>query len=425
MAGDRRTAVRSVSFVRAGLLFAVAMLLAGSGLHATLLSIRAGIEDFPIVATGLVMSAYYAGYIVGSKVCGPLIYRVGHIRAFAALAAVASAVPLLQGLFVDAIAWILLRAVSGLCFFGLFMVMESWINGRTTNADRGAWLAVYMKVNLGAQAAAQLLLNLASPTEMALFVVCAVLISNALVPVALTRSTPPKVPNAGKLGLPALFRISPLGIVGCFCSGLSLSAFSGLAPLVATETGFSVAMVSLFMSLVILGGAASQWPIGRLSDMIDRRLVIALISFLGAAVSVLIALLSGEAGNYLLPLGFVFGALMYPLYSLCVALTNDFMRDDDLIAASGGLLLSFGLGALLGPYAASWAIEILGPAGLFAHIATVAASLGLFAIVRVVLRSPVPIADRKPFVFVPETTPVAEALDPRTDRQETGAGRRR
>jgi MFS family permease len=413
------------SFARVSLLFPVAMLLAGAGLQSTLLSIRAGIEDFPIVAAGLVMSGYFAGYIVGSKVCGPLIYRVGHIRAFAAFAAVASAVPLLHGLFVDAVAWILLRSISGLCFFGLFMVMESWINGRTANADRGTWLAVYMKVNLGAQAAAQLLLNLAQPTDMTLFVVCAVLISNALVPVALTRSTPPKVPNTGKLGLPVLFRISPLGIVGCFCSGLSLSAFSGLAPLVATEIGFPVAMVSVFMSLTILGGAASQWPIGRLSDVIDRRLVIALVSFLGAAVSVLTALLSGEAGNYLLPLGFVFGASMFPLYSLCVALTNDFMRDDDLIAASGGLLLSYGLGALLGPYAASWAIEILGPAGLFAHIATVTASLGLFAIIRAVLRAPVPIADRERFVFVPETTPVAEALDPRTDRQETEAGPRR
>src|SRR3546814_655328 len=179
---------------------------------------------------------YYAGYIVGSTVCGPLIYRVGHIRAFAAFAAIASAVPLLHGLSADAIAWILLRAVSGFSFFGLFMVMESWINGRTTNADRGAWLAIYMKVSLGAQAAAQLLLNLAPPTEMALFVLCAVLISNALVPVALTRSTPPKLPSrAGRLRLGKLFRISPLGVAGCFVSGLVISAFSGLAPLMAIE----------------------------------------------------------------------------------------------------------------------------------------------------------------------------------------------
>jgi MFS family permease len=368
------------------------------------------------------LSTYYAGYIVGSKVCAPLIYRVGHIRAFAAFAAIASGVPLLHGLSVDAAAWIPLRAVSGFCFFGLFMVMESWINGRTTNADRGTWLAVYMKVSLGAQAAAQLLLNLAPPTEMAPFVICAVLISNALVPVALTQSTPPKVPTIGRLGLRALFRISPLGIVGCFCSGLSISAVSGLAPLVATEIGFPVAMVSLFMSLLILGGAASQWPIGRLSDMIDRRLVLALVSCLGAAVSALIALTAGGAGNYLLPLGFVLGASIFPLYSICVAHTNDLMHGDDLIAASGGLLLSFGLGALLGPYAASWAIEFLGPIALFAHIAAVAASLGLLAIVPVVSRAPVPIADRDMFVFVPETTPVAEALDPRTD--QTGDRRR-
>jgi MFS family permease len=413
------------SFVRVSLLFAVAMLLAGAGLQSTLLSLRAGIEDFPIVVTGLVMSGYYAGYIVGSKVCGLLIYRVGHIRAFAALAAVASAVPLLHGVFADVVAWIPLRAISGFCFFGLFMAMESWINGRATNANRGAWLAVYMKVNLGAQAAGQLLLNLAPSTEMALFALCAVLISNALVPVALTRSTPPKVPSTGKIGLGDLFRISPLGIVGCFCSGLSISAFSGLAPLVVTEIGFSTAVVSLFMSSVILGGAVLQWPIGRLSDAIDRRRALALASLLAAAISATVALIAGQANSFLFPLGIVFGGAIFPLYSLSVAHTNDFMHDDNLIAASSGLLLSYGLGALLGPFAASWAIEILGPAGLFAHIAAVAASLGLFAIVRVVLRPPVPIADRERFVFVPETTPVAEALDPRTDLKKTGAGGRR
>lgn len=407
------------SFVRVSLLFAVAMLLAGAGLQSTLLSLRAGIEDFPIVAMGLVVSGYYAGYLVGSKVCAPLIYQVGHIRAFAAFAAVASAVPLLHGLFPDAIAWIPLRAISGFCFFGLFMVMESWINGRTTNADRGTWLAIYMKVTLCAQAAGQLLLNLAPPTEIALFVLCAVLVSNALVPVALTSSMPPKVPDTGRLGFRELFRISPLGIVGCFCSGLTVSAFSGLAPLVATDIGFSTARVSLFMTSVILGGAVLQWPIGRLSDSIDRRLVLVFASLLAAGISATIALIIGRANSLLFPLGFLLGGAIYPLYSLSVAHTNDFMRDSDLIAASSGLLLSFGLGAFVGPYAAAWAIEILGPAGLFAHIAAVVASLGLFAIIRVVLRAPVPIADRERFVFVPETTPVAEALDPRTDREET------
>lgn len=417
--------VRADPIVKLGLLVAVAMLLAGAGLQVTLLSIRAGHEGFPIVATGLVMSGYYAGYLIGSKICGPLICRVGYIRAFAAFAAIASTVPLLQGLFVDPVAWIVLRVVSGFCFFGLFMVMESWLNGRTTNAGRGKWLAIYMIVNLGAQAAGQLLLNLAPPTEMTLFVLSGVLISNALVPVALTRSRPLEVPDTSKLGLTALFRISPVGIVGCLCAGMSQSAFWGLAPLAVTEIGFSLAMVSVFMTVVVLGGAAAQWPIGKLSDMVDRRHVIALVSFFGAAVGILIALLARDAGRYLLVLGFVLGASMFPLYSLCVALTNDFLRDDDLIAASGALLLSFGSGALLGPYAASWMIKLLGPAGLFAFVAVVAASLALFALVRTRLKEPVPIADRERLVIVPETTPVAEALDPRTDRQEIEAGHRR
>lgn len=418
VSGDREAALPSVSFSWLGLLSAAAMLLAGAGLHATLLGVRAGVEHFPIVATGMVMSAYYAGYIVGSRACESLIHRVGYVRTFAALAAIASAIPLLQGLFVDPIAWILLRAASGFCFFGLFMVMESWINGRATNADRGTWLAIYMKTSLGAQAVSQLFLNLAPPTEMALFVLCAVLISNALVPIALTRGKPPKMPSGvGTINPKELFRIAPSGIVGCFCSGLLTSAFSGLAPLMGTEIGFSTAKVSLFMSAVILGGAVLQWPIGRLSDAIDRRLGIAIAGLLAAGISVILALTVGRASTFLFPLGFLFGGAIFPLYSLSVAHANDFMRDDDLIAASRGLLLAFGLGALIGPYAGSWAIEITGPAGLFGYTAVVAGCLGAFAAIRAISGAPASIADQEAFVLVPETTPVAEALDPRTQRE--------
>ncbi len=397
------------------LIAGVAMLLAGNALQFSLLGLRAGIEDFSIATTGAFMSAYYAGFLLGSRYCGALIYRVGHIRTFAALAALASAMPLLHGLFVNPWAWVPLRAGTGLCLAGLIMVMESWINGRATNSDRGTWLAVYMIVSLMSQAAAQQLLHLASPIEIGLFVLSALLASVAVVPVALTPSTPPRIPRGQKLSLRKLYRISPLGVTGCFGAGLSTGAFWSLAALMAHEIGFSTGMVAHLMTTIILGGMALQWPIGMLSNRFDRRRIIIAASFCVAALSCVIALLSDTANSYLFLFGFLFGGFVFSLYSLCVAHTNDFMESGDLISASGGLLFSFGLGAFLGPFIASEAILILGPRGLFVHIAAVATCLAIFGLVRAFARSAIPNEVQERFVAVPNTTSVAEGLDPRAD----------
>ncbi len=397
------------------LIVGVAMLLAGSGLQFSLLGLRAGIEDFSILATGAFMSAYYAGYLLGSKYCVTLIYRVGHIRTFAALAALASAMPLLHGLFVDPYLWIPLRAVSGLCFAGLLTVMESWINGRANNLNRGTWLAVYMIVSLMSLAAAQQLLQLASPTQPGLFVLSALLASIAVVPVALTQSTPPSVPKEGTLPLRLLFKISPLGLTASFAAGLATGPFWSLAALMAHEIGFSISMVAHLMTTTILGGMALQWPIGRLSDRFDRRKIIVAVSLSVAGVSALIAALAQEANLLLFPLSFAFGGCAFSLYSLSVAHTNDFMKENDLIAASGGLLFAYGLGAFVGPFIASEVIALAGPRGLFVHIGAVAIGLAIFGLARVFARPPVPNEAQEKFVAVPNTTPVAEGLDPRIE----------
>ena len=368
------------------------------------------------------MSAYYGGFLVGSRFCGALIYRVGHIRTFAALAALASAMPLLHGLFVDPWAWTPLRAVSGFCLAGLITVMESWINGRATNSDRATWLAIYMSVSLGSLAGAQQLLHLESPVEMGLFVLSALLLSFAVVPVALTRSTPPRVPEERRLSLRHLFRIAPLGIAGSFAAGFSMGPFWSLAALMAHEIGFTTSMVAHWMSTMILGGMTLQWPIGRWSDRFDRRRAIVVVGFSVAFASSLIAAFSREANMALFPLGFIFGGLAFSLYSLSVAHTNDFMTEHDFISASGGLLFSFGLGAFMGPSVASEVIALVGPRGLFVHIGAVALVLAVFGLVRISVRSPVPSEEQGRFVAVPETTPVAEGLDPRVapDRRASG-----
>lgn len=416
---DQAAPLPVISVLRSPLMLGVATLLLGNGLIGTLLSVRAGIEAFPTVAVGIIMSAYYVGYIAGSRLGPAFIYRVGHIRTFAALAAVAATMAGLHAMLVAPAAWFGFRLITGLCFAGLYVVMESWINGVTTNATRGLVLSVYMLVSLGGLAFGQQLLNLYSPAGFELFVLSSALISLSLVPFVLTTRVAPEVPATAGLDIRRMYAISPLGIAGCFATGLTNGAFWGLGPLFAQGIGLSVAGISIFMSAVIFGGMALQLPLGRLSDRLDRRKLImaACLSntLLGAAIF---------AGAYrsdllLFGLAFVFGGFALTLYSLCVAHTNDFMKEADLVDASGALLLAYGLGALLGPLLGSLLMVAIGPQGLFLYVAIASAALAAFALHRMRRRASMPKEEREAFVAIPETTPAVHRLDPRVpDRDE-------
>ncbi|MGB8275601.1 MAG: MFS transporter [Alphaproteobacteria bacterium] len=403
----------------AALLVGISILLFGGGLQGTLLGVRAAMEAFPLQAIGAAMSAYYGGYIAGYFISPRLVFRVGHIRAFTAFAAIASATALAQGLFVDPAAWLVLRFAGGVCFAGLFMITESWLNGRATNRTRGRLLAVYMMVQLGALATGQLLLMLGDPRTLDLFAVAAALISIGLVPVALTKSEAPRVMSPHSMRLRVLYAISPLGVVGCFASGLALGAFWGMGPVYAHEIGLSTRGVGLFMGMTILGGMILQWPIGRMSDRTDRRFLIMGISLAIAGASAGLSALDAESLPYLLALAVAFGGLAFSLYSICVAHTNDLIQAEDMVAASSGLLLVYGVGAAAGPYAASAVMSVLGPAGLYAFAAVATFAAGLFALYRARVRPPVPVEDRTEFVPLPRTSPVVLALDPRA---EPGSG---
>lgn len=403
--------------LRSPLMLGVLLLLLGNGLLGTLLGVRAGIEAFPTVAIGLIMSAYYLGYIGGARLAPRFIRRVGHIRTFAALAAIAATMVGLHALFVEPVAWGLFRAVTGLCFAGLFVVMESWINGRATNSTRGLLLSAYMLVNLGGLALGQQLLNLYPPAGFQLFTLGSVLISLSLVPFTLTTRVAPQVPLTGGLDLRQLYLISPLGIVGCFATGVSNGAFWGLGPLFAQGIGLSVAEISIFMSAVIVGGMIMQVPLGRLSDRLDRRKLILFSCLSNTLLGLAIFTLGGRSELLLVALAFLFGGFTLTLYSLCVAHTNDFMKECDLVEASGALLFAFGVGALLGPFVGSLLMTAIGPQGLFLHIALASAALAGFALYRMGQRPPVPKEDQEQFVAVPETTPMVHKLDPRTQEQ--------
>ncbi|MEK9662905.1 MAG: MFS transporter, partial [Alphaproteobacteria bacterium] len=261
------------------------ILLVGSGLQGTLIGVRAGIENFSAPALGVVASSYYFGFSAGCFSGSWFINRVGHIRTFAVLASIASASALIHALYVTPLTWSVLRIVTGFCLAGLYMVIESWLNGRVDNRRRGAMLAVYMIVNFGGAAAGQQLLRIADPAGFELFVISSVLISLALVPVALTTSVAPAPVVTGRLNLIALYRMSPLGAVVTFAAGLSNAAFWGLAPLFGLSIGLGTGEIATLMSVIILGGIALQWPTGWLSDRFDRRHVIALVTALLALVS--------------------------------------------------------------------------------------------------------------------------------------------
>lgn len=389
----------------------------GLGLQSSLLGLRAQEEAFPLIQTGLFMAAYYAGFVGGSLHCHRLVNRVGHIRTFSALASLASAAALAHAVFVDPLAWTLFRGITGYCFAGLSMVAESWLNQQAENRNRGTLLSFYMVVILLGTALGQILLTVAPVTGYDLFILVSVVISLALVPVALTTSRSPAVIQVSRMSMKRLFVQAPLGLVGCFSSGLVIGAFWSLGAVYADRIGLPTHRIALFMTLLILGGVFFQWPIGRLSDLTDRRWVIAIQSFLLAGAAGVMTNGWVSPGPGLLTLGFTVGGLALPLYALTVAHVNDFLESEDFVPASGILLLIYGSGAMAGPLLASGLMSWHGPGGLFLMAAGVGLGNGSYALWRIHRRAPA--RDTVTFIPVPRTTQVASGLDPRTAEEQS------
>ncbi|HLS68293.1 MAG TPA: MFS transporter [Kiloniellales bacterium] len=397
------------------LLLSVALLLLGHGLFGTLLPVRAQIEAFPTPIIGLLGSLYFFGFGAGC-VLGPyLIQRVGHIRAFAALAALLVATPLIHALFPVVSIWALLRILAGLCLAGLYTAIESWLNQAADNEQRGTVLSIYIVINLMAMTGGQLLLSVGSPAGHELFSLIAVLITLAVVPLALTRSTAPVPPLSFRLRLGRLYRLSPVGLIGCLMVGVTNGAFWTVAPAYVTSLGQPADDVATFMATAVFAGALAQWPLGRLSDVVDRRYVI-----LGGCV---VAALAGF-GFYLSPLlplppfvlAALFGASALSAYALCIAHANDFIVPEDAVEASAGLLLTYAAGAVVGPLLATTAMGELGPHGLFATTAVAHALFALFVVYRMSQRASVPAEERDHFVLMePRTSTVVFELDPRSE----------
>ena len=392
------------------LLLGIALIMLGNGLQNTLLGVRATLEGFGTGVTGLVMTAYFVGFVAGSTIVPRLLANVGHIRVFAALASFASSAVLVHTVFVTPLTWGLVRIVTGFCFAGLYVVAESWINEAATNKTRGQLLSVYMIMVLGGTGSGQLLMNLSDPRGFELFVLVSVLISVALIPITLSVGRAPPFEASESIGVRALFRASPLGVAGAFLIGIAHAALYTMGPVYGTEIGLTVERVSLFIAAGLFGGLVLQWPIGWLSDRFDRRRVIVAVAWVATGAS----FAAGTSGVGSYPLLIVstalLGGMSMPLYSLCGAHTNDHLTPPQIVAASATLVLVGGFGLMMGPSLAAVLMQLMGPAGIFWLLALVHGGIGAYGLYRMMRREPVPLDEQRTYDPVSlRTSPIVQA----------------
>ena len=380
------------------LLLGMGILMLGAGLQSTLLSLRATLEGFPTTVIGIVMSCYYVGFLFGTVTAPCLLRQVGHIRVFAALAAVASAAILVQGCFVNPWTWGAMRLVSGLCIAGIYVVAESWLNDRATRANRGRLLAVYMLVLYIGLGAAQFLLILSSPSTPAPFMLVSVLISLAMVPIVASAQQVPEVSAPRTVRFRELYRNSPLGVVAVAVAGLISAIIFSMGPVYARLSGLGTSGVATFMAVSILAAVITQYPVGRLSDHLDRRTVIAAVCALATIVACSIVAFRAMPQALFLTLTALFSGFVLTLYSLAVSHVNDHLEPAQMVAASGALLLLNGAAAALGPILAGGLIAAFGPPAYFATLATLTGALTIYDLWRKSRRRPVPADQKGPFI---------------------------
>ena len=339
------------------LFLGIALLQAGVGLQRPLLALRAENAGFSTLTASLVMTLYYAGFIVGTRFVGRALAKVGHIRTFAGLASTASSIVLLQGLWISPISWGLCRFTFGVCCAALYVVAESWLNDLASNESRGRILSVYTVIAVGATMGGQYSIGLASISGFTLFAVASVMVSMALVPIALSSRTAPPVAVPEPFSMRALYSIVPTGLVVCFLSGMSLGIIIGLGPVYGAVNGWGAIRIANFVGLPLLGSVLLQIPLGRLSDRLPRRGVLTAASAAAAAMCFVMLAINGTGPVSMVCLALM-GGMAFPIYSITVAYTNDWLRTEQMTGAAALLVRVHGVGAFVGPLLATPAMGI-------------------------------------------------------------------
>ena len=394
------------------LLLGMGLLMVGNGLQGTLLGVRGNLEGFTTLEMSFVMSSYFVGFLGGSRMAPGMIRRVGHVRVFAALASFISAVMILYPVFTNPVAWSLGRVIIGFCFSGVYVTAESWLNNAASNENRGQALSLYMIVQTGGIVAAQALLLVGDPAGFETFVIASVLISISFAPTLLSISPTPAFDTAKPMSLAQILKISPLGCVGMFLLGGVFSAQFGMTAVYGAQVGLSLAQISTFVATFYIGALLVQYPLGWISDRMDRRLLVMMVAACGGVGSIIGMMLGGQM-TMLLIAAFLIGGMTNPLYSLLIAHTNDFLTHDDMAAASGGLVFINGLGAIAGPLITGWLMgpAVFGPSGLFLFMGSLLFALAAYAGYRMTRRRAIPPQDTGTMTPVyPSATQVAVEL---------------
>lgn len=401
----------------ASLFLGISFLLCGNGLQTTLVPLRAAAEGFSAVEIGLVGSSYYLGFVIGCLATPHLIGRVGHIRTFAALVSAASAVALVHPIAVDVVVWTLARAVTGFALAGLYLIVESWLNDRATNENRGFVMSAYIITNFVTITGGQMLVTTAPIGGFTLFAFAAILIGVASIPVALSRAAQPAPVAVVRFDPVKLFRMAPVGIAGSFMIGVANGAFWSLGTLYATARGLSADGAAVFMSVAVIGGAVMQWPVGRLSDSRDRRLVLAGVMIAAAAAALVFALVP-LSGLPLMAMALVFGMASLTGYSVAAAHAYDRADKSSYVEMAAGVLLANGLGSVIGPISASALVQHFGASALFFFMTATQLVLVVFIALRTAVRAGATDAEKTGFDVV-ATAPVGGPIAPEPQSRPT------
>ena len=373
------------------LLLGISLLQVGNGLQGTLLGVRGALEGFSTTSLSVIMSAYFAGFLVGSRYVPEMIRRVGHVRVFAALGSFVSAALILFPVLADPISWTVLRLVIGFCFVGLYITAESWLNNATTNDTRGQALSLYVLVQMAGLVGAQAIFAFGDASGFILFIVPSVLVSLAFAPILLTASPVPPFEQTAPMTFREIYEVSPLGCVGIFVLGGIFSALFGMAAVYGSDSGFTTQEIAFFVAAIYVGGLVIQYPLGWLSDRMDRRQLIFGVSALGAFGAVVGVLgVGGLVGTLIV--AFIVGGMANPLYALLLAYTNDYVDPEDMASASARLLFINGVGAVAGPLIVGAMMERFGPAGFFMFLSALLGVLAVYALWRMTQRA-IPVDD--------------------------------
>jgi MFS family permease len=391
------------------LLFGMFLLMLGNGLQGTLLGVRGSIEGMSPQTMSWVMTGYFVGFLFGSQLTPNMIRRVGHVRVFAALGSLVSACLILYAAWTNPYFWFLLRIIVGFCFSGIYVVAESWLNDSSSNETRGQTLSAYLIVQMMGIVLAQAVLNFADPSGYMLFIIISVVVSLSFAPILLSVSPAPQFQTSKRMTLSQLWSISPLGVVGQFFLGAIFAALFGMASVYGTERGLTVKDISLFVAAIYFGGMILQYPIGWVSDRMDRRVLIFIVCSIGTFFSFAANL--SDSFIWLLIVAFIIGGVSNPLYSLYIAYTNDYLEHDDMASASGGLIFLTGIGAIFGPSIVGWLLDAYGAASYFWFIGTVMAIMGSYALYRMTQTSSTAVEDTSTYApITPTSTPIAMEL---------------